>query len=267
MRIGLATSAFPDLDVVSAVKMCLRYSDHVHISPIYPKVSDDDLKELLTLQNYFGADFSVHAPFPNEGVIADLGTKDGRELFIRSIDFTNHICGDRLVFHTTSTDKKKEMIEHAQELSALCEQSGIKACFENRPESDAVLKTREDLVEFLGEVPNAYLCFDTSHYYMWRKDLGDLFETIKTVEERIGLIHMVDTFKGQDAHLLPGFGEISLYELAKVLVDVPELKNIPIVLEDQEPFEYPQGILNLRHALVSRKGMIDRNVPSEEEQK
>ncbi|MFH1788411.1 MAG: TIM barrel protein [Candidatus Altiarchaeota archaeon] len=266
MRIGLATSAFPDLDVVSAVKMCLRYSDHVHISPIYPTVSDAELKELLTLQKYFGADFSVHAPFPNEGVIADLGTEKGREMFIRSIDFTNQICGDRLVFHTSAGNQREDMIEHARELSALCEQSDIKACFENRPEDDALMRTRDDITGFLGEVPGSYLCFDTSHYYMWKKDLDDLFDTIKTVQDRIGVIHMVDTFRGQDAHLLPGFGEISMYELAKTLVDVPNIKSIPIVLEDQEPFEYPQGILNLRHALVSRKGLIDRNVSAEEEQ-
>lgn len=264
MRIGLATSAFPDLDVVSAVKMCLRYSDHVHISPIYPSVSESDLKELLTLQKYFGADFSVHAPFPNEGVFADLGTRKGRMMFLRSVEFTQHICGDRLVFHTSTREKHAEMVEHARELASLCQRNDIKACFENRPEPDAYIRSREDMLRFLKEVPGAYLCFDTSHYYMWSKNLDDLFATIKAIQEHIGLIHMVDTFKGQDAHILPGFGEISLYELAKMLVDVPDIKTIPIVLEDQEPFEYPQGILNLRHALVSRKGMIDRNAPAEE---
>jgi sugar phosphate isomerase/epimerase len=266
MRIGLATSAFPDLDVVSAVKMCLRYSDHVHISPIYPKVSDGDLKELLTLQKYFGADFSVHAPFPNEGVIADLGTRKGREMFIRSVDFTRHIGGDRLVFHTSTREKRSEMLEHSRELASLCRQSDIKACFENRPEENAYLRTRGDLINFVKDVPDAYLCFDTSHYYTWSKSLEDLFGTIKAVEDYIGIIHMVDTFKGQDAHILPGFGEINLYELAKVLVDVPDIKTIPIVLEDQEPFEYPHGILNIRHAFVSRKGMVDRNAPEEEEE-
>lgn len=261
MRIGLATSAFPDLDVVSAVKMCLRYSDHVHISPIYPHVSDNDLKELLVLQEYFGADFSVHAPFPNEGVWADLGTHKGRELFIRSVEFTRQIGGDRLVFHSDINERRAEMIEHSRELVSLCQRSDIKACFENRPEEEACLKTKDDLLGFLDEVPGAYLCFDTSHFYMYNSDLNALMDAIKSVEESIGLIHMVDTFKGQDAHMLPGFGEINLYELAKVLVDVPGIKNIPIVLEDQEPFEYPYGILNLRHAFVSRKGLIDRNVP------
>jgi len=266
MRIGLATSAFPDLSAVSAVKMCLRYSDHVHISPIYPTVSEDDLEELLVLQKYFGADFSVHAPFPNMGLIADLGTDEGREMFIRSVDFTSRIGGDRLVIHTSFLDREGEMIEHGREIAALCQRSDIKACFENRPEDDACLRTREDLLSFVKRVPDAFLCFDTSHYYMWRGDLDDLFDTIKSVANHIGLIHMVDTFKGQDAHLLPGFGEINLYELAKVLVDIPDIKNIPIVLEDQEPFEYSHGILNLRHALVGRKVILDRNAPPEEEQ-
>jgi|GEM_PF-1398246 len=266
MRIGLATSSFPDLDVVSAVKMCLRYSDHVHISPMYPKVSDDDLKELLILQTYFGADFSVHAPFPNEGSWADLGTDEGREMFIRSIDFARQVNGDRIVFHTSTLEKRVKMIEHSKELVSLCQQADIKPCFENRPEEGMYLRDRSDLLKFVKEVPGAYFCFDTAHYYMWRKDLGELFETIKSIQDHIGLIHMVDTFKGQDAHLLPGFGEINLYGLAKVLVDVPDIKNIPIVLEDQEPFEYSFGILNLRHALIGRKGLIDRNVSPDEEE-
>jgi sugar phosphate isomerase/epimerase len=101
---------------------------------------------------------------------------------------------------------------------------------------------------------------------MWCKSLDELFGAISAVKDHIGIVHMVDTFKGQDAHLLPGFGEISLYELTKVFLEVPEIKNIPIVLEDQEPFEYPYGILNLRHAFVSRKGMVDRNISPEEEQ-
>jgi sugar phosphate isomerase/epimerase len=100
--------------------MCLRYSDHVHISPIYPKVSENDLKELFVLQRYFGADFSIHAPFPNEGFMADLGTRKGREMFIRSVDFARDIGSDRLVFHTSTKEKHYQMIEHARELASLC---------------------------------------------------------------------------------------------------------------------------------------------------
>ena len=208
----------------------------------------------------------MHAPFPNEGVWADVGTDKGRGMFIRSIDFASRIGGDRLVIHTSTMDKHEEMIAHSKELVALCDQADIKACFENTVSEDACLRSKESLVEFVKDVPGAYFCFDTSHYYMWNKDLESLFDAIQSIQDHIGLIHMVDTFKGQDAHLLPGFGEINLYQLAKVFINIPNIKSIPIVLEDQEPFEYPQGILNLRHALVSKKGLMDRNIPPEEEQ-
>lgn len=259
MRIGLATYAFPDLDVVSATKMCLRYSDHVHISPIYPKVTHEQIDELLVLQKWFGADFSIHAPFPSRGKMADLGTKEGLEHFKQSIAFAHRLGGDRIIFHASHREKKDDIVEHARELVPLCEEAGMVGCFENRPELDTYLSAKEEMLEFCKAVPGAQLCFDTSHYYMNHDGVQDLFNTIDAVAEHIGAVHMVDTYKGQDAHLLPGFGEISVFYLVKSLMKIPNLKNVPFIFEDQEPFNYFQGVMNLRHAFVSRKGMIDRH--------
>ena len=58
MRIGLATYAFPDLSVVDAVKMCLRYSDHVHISPIYMQVSDEEMAQVNLQRCTFHGDWN-----------------------------------------------------------------------------------------------------------------------------------------------------------------------------------------------------------------
>ncbi|MFH1403276.1 MAG: sugar phosphate isomerase/epimerase [Candidatus Altiarchaeota archaeon] len=258
MRIGLATYAFPDLSVVDAVKMCLRYSDHVHISPIYPEVSQGDVDELLELREYFGADFSVHAPFPTRGEMADLGTKRGHELFRSSIEFASRLHSDRIVFHSSDRDKKEDMIRHSKDLVRMCGDYGMLACFENRPDEESHIRDKEDFLAFIDDVPGARLCFDTSHYYMWSRDVNSLADAVNSVAEHIGVIHMVDTFQDQDAHMLPGFGEISLRHLTPVFMRIPDLKNTPFIFEDQEPFEYEKGILNLRHAFVSKKGMIDR---------
>ncbi len=259
MRIGLATYAFPDLEVVDSVKMCLRYSDHVHISPIYPKVNKQELEELIELQDFFGADFSVHAPFPTRGEMADLGTKKGQELFKSSIEFASKLNSDRIVFHSSDRDKRQDMIEHSRELVEMCGKHDMLACFENRAEPESHIRDKHDFLDFIESVPGAKICFDTSHYYMWKKDVKSLADTISSIAEHIGIIHMVDTFQDQDAHMLPGFGEISLRHLTPAFMKMPALKHIPFIFEDQEPFEYEKGILNLRHAFVSKKGMIDRN--------
>ena len=259
MRIGLATYAFPDLSVVDAVKMCLRYSDHVHISPIYMQVSDEEMAELLVLREYFNADFSVHAPFPTRGEMADLGTKRGHELFKSSIEFASKLESDRIVFHSSDRDKKRDMITHSRELVEMCDDYCMLACFENRAEKESHLWDRHDMLGFINDVPGSKLCFDTSHYYMWNKSVNSLAETIDALAEHIGIVHMVDTFQDQDAHMLPGFGEISLRHLTPSFMKIPDLRNTPFIFEDQEPYEYEKGILNLRHAFVSMKGMQDRN--------
>lgn len=259
MRIGLATYAFSDLDVVDAVKMCLRYSDHVHISPIYPEVREDELAELIELQHCFGADFSVHAPFPTRGEMADLGTKSGHELFKKSIEFAAKLNSDRIVFHSSDRDKREQMIEHSRELVGMCADSGMLACFENRADPESHIRDKQDFLDFIEDVPDAKFCFDTSHYYLWKKDVGSLADTVNSIREHIGIVHLVDTFQDQDAHMLPGFGEISLRMLAPVFMNFPDLKNTPFIFEDQEPYEYEKGILNLRHALVAKKGMLDRH--------
>ena len=262
MRIGLATYAFSDLGVTDAVKMCLRYSDHVHISPIYPSVSDEELEYLIELQDFFGADFSIHAPFPTEGELADLGTDEGHELFKKSILFAHKLESDRIVFHSSDRSKKNEMIKNSRELVEMCDEYGMVACFENRAEKQSHIQTREDFQNFIDDVPGAKFCFDTSHYYMWNKDAKDLAETIDILKEDIGIFHMVDTFQDQDAHMLPGFGEISLRSLVTPLLKMKGLKKTPLIFEDQQPFEYERGILNLRHAFISKKGMLDRNIKS-----
>jgi sugar phosphate isomerase/epimerase len=259
MRIGLATYAFPDLSVVDAVRMCLRYSDHVHISPIYPEVSVEELDELVELREYFNADFSVHAPFPTKGEMADLGTRRGHKLFMDSIEFTSKLHSDRIVFHSSDRDRKRNMIRHSKELVEMCSEYNMLACFENRSEPESHIRDKQDFLRFVEDVPGAKFCFDTSHYYMWNKDIMSLADAINAVKEHIGIIHMVDTFPGQDAHMLPGFGEISLRHLTPVFMRIPDLKNTPFIFEDQEPYEYERGILNLRHALVGKKGMMDRH--------
>ncbi|MBD3389263.1 MAG: TIM barrel protein [Candidatus Altiarchaeales archaeon] len=265
MRIGLATYAYSDLDVVDAVRMCLRYSDHVHISPIYPEVTNEDLRELVELQSYFGADFSVHAPFPTRGEMADLGTKRGHELFRKSIEYAAELNSDRIVFHSSTRDKKDMMIKHSRELVDMTADYGMLACFENITEPEAHLRDKHDILEFVEEVDGAKLCFDTSHYYMWSKDVRALADTIESISEHIGVVHMVDTFQDQDAHMLPGFGEISIRTLTPAFMSIPELQDTPFIFEDQEPYEYEKGILNLRHAFVSKKGMIDRNRDASDE--
>jgi sugar phosphate isomerase/epimerase len=259
MRIGLATLAFPDLSVVDAVQMCLRYSDHVHISPIYPDVTRKELDELIELREFFGADFSVHAPFPTRGEMADLGTKRGHELFKHSVEFASKLESDRIVFHSSDRDKKEDMIKHARELVRICEDRGMMACFENKPDPQSHIRDRQDFLDFVKDVPGAMFCFDTSHYYMWNKDISSLTDTICAIAKHIGIIHLVDTFPGQDAHMLPGYGEISLRHLMPAFMKIPGLINTPFIFEDQEPYEYEKGILNLRHAMVSMKGMLDRN--------
>lgn len=262
MRIGLATSAFPDLEVVDAVRMCLRYSDHVHISPIYPKVSKKEMLQLVELGDYFGADFSVHAPFPSKGEMADLGTKRGYKLFKDSVKFASELHSDRIVFHNSEGENRKEMISHSRKLVKICEEYDIIGCFENRPADEGQIIDKQYFLDFIEDVPNAKFCFDTSHFYMKTPDIKKLVATIESIAEHIGIIHLVDTFQGQDAHMLPGFGEISLQHLTPAFMKMPDIRNIPFILEDQEPYEYEKGILNFRHALVSRKGKIDRNVDS-----
>jgi len=265
MRIGLATYAFPDLTVVDAVKMCLRYSDHVHISPIYPEVTSADMLKLITLREYFNADFSVHAPFPTRGEMADLGTKRGHELFKHSIEFAAKLSSDRIVFHSSNRDKKDDMIKHAKELVKMCKDHGMFACFENRVDPESHIRDKQDFLEFIEDVPEAKFCFDTSHYYMWNKDIISLADTVSSISKHIGIVHLVDTFPGQDAHMLPGFGEVSLRHLTPAFMKIPDLKGTPFIFEDQQPYEYEKGILNLRHAFVSKKGMLDRNIDSDKE--
>jgi sugar phosphate isomerase/epimerase len=242
--------------------MCLRYSDHVHISPIYPEVGRGDIEELLELQRWFGADFSIHAPFPTRGEMADLGTKRGHELFKKSIEFAFRLNSDRIVFHSSDRSKREDMVRHSRELVGMCGDFGMMACFENRAEEDSHIRTKEDFLGFVEEVPGAKFCFDTSHYYMWNRDIKSLADVIGSIAEHIGIVHMVDTFQDQDAHMLPGFGEISLRYLTPAFMKMPNLPDTPFVFEDQEPYEFEKGILNLRHAFVSNKGMMDRNKDS-----
>ena len=259
IRIGLATFGFPDLELVDAVRMCLRYSDHVHISPIYPEVSGGEVDELLELKRFFGADYSLHAPFPNASKIADVGDDGAVGLFMESAENAEKLGCDRMVIHSSTLDKKNIMYDNAMEISKACLKLGLQACFENRGDANAVLRDKESLIEFTQAVPEANLCFDTGHYFMWGGTLKDMAETITLLGDRIGMLHMVDTFPGQDAHMLPGYGEVSLRYLSEAFSSIPCFNTTPFIFEDQEPFEYEKGILNLRHALVSDKGMHDRN--------
>ncbi len=141
----------------------------------------------------------------------------------------------------------------------MCDEFNMLACFENRPDAESHLRDLHDFKGFIEDVPGAKLCFDTSHYYMWKGDVDAMSEVIKELADDIGIVHLVDTFKGQDAHMLPGYGEISLRHIVPVFMKMPNLKKTPFIFEDQEPYEYEQGILNLRHAFISKKGMLDRN--------
>ena len=78
-------------------------------------------------------------------------------------------------------------------------------CLENMPGVGGVIRTGEDMAKMLADVgdPNLMVCFDTGHLICQEIKSSDFFVA---VGDKIKALHIHDSIKGQDLHLLAGTG-------------------------------------------------------------
>ena len=78
-------------------------------------------------------------------------------------------------------------------------------CLENMPGVGGVIRSGEDMAKMLADVgdPNLMVCFDTGHLICQEIKSTDFFAA---VGDRVKVVHIHDSMKDHDLHLLAGTG-------------------------------------------------------------
>lgn len=188
----------------------------------------------------FSFKYSVHAPDPLN--LKDINfSKEHYKVLKASLEFASKINSNVLVYHLgTLKDKsifpkkaRQNEIEVLKEMAVCAQENDIKICVENGDQS--IMEVVEVLEKINEE--NVVMTLDLGHGYLAANYLGfDFLKEIKIAKPYIQHIHLHDNYGKVDLtdyqseinripyglgdlHLPPGWGDIPIYEVFKILND------------------------------------------------
>ncbi|NPA86237.1 MAG: sugar phosphate isomerase/epimerase [bacterium] len=254
MIIGVATIVYRSLDLVSAVKMLIKFTDNIMLSPIYSSISEQELKELLNLKETYGLEYYVHGPLPASGwKFEELGYN--QQLLESTLRLAERLESPFIVIHPTPRVQYHQALEILQEYYKAAEDRGITVAVENKPQQgDTWLAVDEDFERVLQDFPDIKFCVDTSHYFLSVPNSAALRDLLIRFKDSIAIMHIADTGAPsvakhcEDLQLLPGFGDINWYVVSYGLRAL-NLRKVPLVLEVIYPYDISLGIRTIRHII------------------
>ena len=183
-------------------------------NPVHFKYKDEeyleDFSALLLKHNLRAC--SIHAPIDSEVDISSphsLLREEALKETIKAIDALAKLGGNILVIHPggklMAREKQLNVASRSlQKIESYCRKLNIRLTLENMLPGYVGSKA-EDLEYLLTSLsPRAGICLDTGHGFLNE----NLFELMDALGERIFHLHVQDTHRGSDEHLLPFQGEI-----------------------------------------------------------
>lgn len=116
-------------------------------------------------------------------------------------------------------------METIEKLLPFAKKGGITICVENLPcRKEHSFSNIYELKKLIQEFrdPNVKACFDTGHSHYTGESI---YECITVFGENLATLHVHDTVKGDDRHLIPFQGEIDWEKFIKGLNDVKYKEN------------------------------------------
>ena len=248
MKVGAATIYYYSLNLIDSIKALARITDYIMISPIYDRISNEEIREIKEIKENLGLEFYVHGPFPNRGYDPKM---DGYKIEIleETLENAYKIESDLVIIHPGRRKFYNEDTELLKQIYKISENFGITLAIENKPEDISFLKDENDFERLINDIPEIKFCIDTSHFFLWSGDSHRLSNLIRKYRERIAIFHIADAKRGEDLQMVPGYGEINWFVVGKGLKEV-NLRKVPLILEAVYPAELLQGIKNFRHIIV-----------------
>jgi len=183
-------------------------------NPLHFKYKDEEYLEnfLALLLKFNLRACSVHAPIDSEVNISSpdpvLREEEVKET-IKAIDALAKLGGKILVIHPggKSVVREKQLriaSGNLQRIESYCRKLNIRLTLENMLPGYVGSKV-EDFEYLLTSLsPRTGICLDTGHGFL----NDNLFELMDALGERIFHLHIQDTHRGSDEHLLPFQGKI-----------------------------------------------------------
>jgi len=84
--------------------------------------------------------------------------------------------------------------------------------------ADTIFSSSAQMNHYMDELGDGCVaCLDTGHAYIAQQDLADM---VKSLDQRLNVLHIHDAIMTEDAHLVPGLGLIDWHSFFRSLVDV-----------------------------------------------
>ena len=169
---------------------------------------------------------TAHGPLfdLNPGSLDPVIRRYTQECFVRGVEVTAALGGDKVVYHTCFNpllplgvlNGWKALADPVwQEVLQIAERRGVTVCLENSYES--TVEFFKDLFDtFLGE--QGAVCFDPAHVHLYSRD-GQAAWMV-TMGDRIQHIHLNDNEGASDDHLALGDGGIAFEAFLRELCGV-----------------------------------------------
>ncbi len=234
LKVGMATFAMESKKLTECLEELANFDfyylelwagrgrDYFHFPYRYPR----EVRRLKTLLNKWDLfPYSIHTPMFSEGL--DSLDKESRLKALReikeSLKVLKDLGGEIGVIHPggrfTPQTEERQLYASLSSLLNLLEYSsqlGLRISVEVMFPEDIGSKI-EHLLFFKENTPEELgFCVDTGHAYSG----GILEECIEVLGKRINHLHVHDTFKGRDAHLLLGEGEIDWKRFIELLKSI-----------------------------------------------
>jgi len=200
----------------SEVKNIEIWSSSAHSNPDHFRYRDKNYLDRFSheLKKFSLHPYSIHAPIDSGQSIFspdELEREKALKEAEKVIDALARIGGELLVVHPGVREIANRKIQLEVSLASLrqilnfCQKHNIRLALENMCPGEIGSRV-EDLEYLLAGLSSAVgICLDTGHAYL----NDNLFELIENLRERIIHLHIQDTHKGSDEHLIPFQGKIN----------------------------------------------------------
>ena len=157
---------------------------------------------------------TTHLPFFDYTAKDNPKYEKNQEMVYKSIDASAYLGAKWAVIHTAVTSE--DTVEYVRPLCKYANEKGLGIAIENSPRStiEALCKSIDTL---RSEGYTVGCCYDTGHANYAGLSQG---ESVRTLGERIKMLHVHDNYGDRDAHQSPYAGNINWTELMKALAEV-----------------------------------------------
>ena len=162
-----------------------------------------------------------------------------RQHILREIDYGKQLNAKYIVIHCGSKGGRKNQKREIptdkfiKRLSQLCDESPVEILIENSASKKCFGSTIDELLQYIENIPNISICYDTMHHYGAGNDI-DKIPTILS-HDRIKCIHVNDiplkvTYgSGEDEHESLTNGIIATYDKGFKFEQLKSIKKIKIL--------------------------------------